>query len=182
MTRFLDSLASTLAGMLLAALMLAGFAPDAWMSAPRPALPFASPRPAARTEAPTVTRCLTASPVPGRVTPSPTVTGSGPESTRRPAAAVSLRGTATWFRSPAGVSAAGPDLRAALGPGWRGTSVRVCSSSACVVTVLGDTMAADRLIDLHRPLFARLAPLSVGVLRVLVTPIPAPPVTTRSDP
>jgi hypothetical protein len=107
----------------------------------------------------------TASPVPGGITPSPAVTGSSPEPTRKPRTATILRGIATWFNSPAGVSAAGPDLRAALGPGWRGTRVRVCAER-CVTTVLGDFMRADRLIDLHAPLFARLAPLSRGVLRV----------------
>jgi hypothetical protein len=120
---------------------------------------------------------------PVRITIATPVTGRGPVASRDPRTAVSLRGYATWFNSPAGVSAAGPDLRAALGPGWRGTHVLVCHDERCVVTVLGDTMAADRLVDLHRPLFARLAPLSTGVLAVTLTPIPAPPVTsTRETP
>ncbi len=79
-----------------------------------------------------------------------------------------VRGVATWFRSPQGVSAAGPRLRSALGPRWRGTTVRVCAGEACVVTMLGDFMRADRLIDLDAPLFARLAPLSRGILTVTV--------------
>lgn len=108
----------------------------------------------------------------------PSATGTRPAPAEAPRTAASLRGTATWFRSPAGVSAAGPALRAALGSGWRGTSVRVCTATACVVTVLGDWMRADRLIDLDAPLFARLAPLSVGVLRVTVTALPQPPMTS----
>jgi hypothetical protein len=97
-----------------------------------------------------------------------------------PAAAGTISGVATWFRSPQGVSAAGPALRGALGPGWRGTSVLVCHDERCVVTVLGDFMRADRLIDLDAPLFARLAPLSTGVLAVTLTVIPAPPVTATA--
>jgi len=124
-----------------------------------------------------------AGPVPGRITPSTSaVTASGPESTGNPGAAGSLRGYATWFRSPSGVSAAGPRLRAAL-PGWRGTSVQVCHADRCTVTVLGDWMRADRLVDLDDDAFRALAPLSVGVLAVTLTPIPAPPVTsTRETP
>ena len=124
-----------------------------------------------------------AGPVPGRITPSTSaVTASGPEPTGRPGAAGSLRGYATWFRSPSGVSAAGPRLRAAL-PGWRGTSVQVCHADRCTVTVLGDWMRADRLVDLDDDAFRALAPLSVGVLAVTLTPIPAPPVTsTRETP
>ena len=82
---------------------------------------------------------------------------------------LTLRGIATWFNSPAGVSAAGPDLRAALGPGWRGTTVRVCADR-CVLTVLGDFMRADRLIDLHAPLFVAVCgPLWRGICRAEVT-------------
>jgi hypothetical protein len=117
----------------------------------------------------------TAGPVPGRITPSPSVTGSGPETAERPAAAASLRGIATWFNSPAGVSAAGPDLRAALGPGWRGTTVTVCAGDRCVATVLGDWCACGprpggpTVIDLHADIFARLARLSRGVLPIEVS-------------
>lgn len=93
------------------------------------------------------------------------------EPARAPRTSMILRGTATWFSSPAGVSAAGPALRKALGPGWRGTRVRVCAMGHCVETILGDWMKADRLIDLHRPLFARLARLSRGVLSATVETI-----------
>ncbi len=83
-------------------------------------------------------------------------------------AAGTISGVATWFRSPAGVSAAGPALRRALGPNWRGTIVRVTANGRSITTKLGDWMRADWLIDLHRPLFAALAPLSRGVLEVTV--------------
>ena len=90
-----------------------------------------------------------------------------------------LSGVATWFRSPAGVSAAGPALRRALGPGWRGTSVAVCVTgdgpARCVETVVSDWCACgDRpggptVIDLDDNAFADLAPLGAGVLAVEVT-------------
>jgi hypothetical protein len=87
---------------------------------------------------------------------------------------VPVAGVATWFRSPAGVSAAGPVLRAALGPGWRGQTVTVCSGDRCVETVLGDWCACGprpggpTVIDLDTPVFAALAPLSRGVIRVVI--------------
>ena len=122
-----------------------------------------SPDSAARTEAP---RPM---PVSRFSQPLPT-TGTRPASTTEPRTSIALRGTATWFRSPSGVSAAGPALRAALGPGWRGTRVKVCHGGRCLWTVLGDWCLCrdDRVIDLHAPLFARLAPLSRGVLEVTV--------------
>ena len=92
--------------------------------------------------------------------------------------ATTISGVASWFRSPAGVSAAGPRLRSALGPGWRGTRVRVCTATTCATTMLGDWMRADRLIDLDAPIFARLAPLSAGLVLVTVTPILTPPETS----
>ena len=109
-------------------------------------------------------------------TPSSPATGMRAASSEAPRSRIPLRGVATWFRSPSGVSAAGPTLRRALGPGWRGSSIRACAGEMCVVTVLGDWCAcADRpggptVIDLDARLFARLAPLSAGVLRVTVSP------------
>ena len=84
-----------------------------------------------------------------------------------------MTGTASWFASPANVSAAGPALRAALGSGWRGTVVRVCvefSKGVCVTIVLNDWCQCldKRLIDLDDDAFARLAPLSQGLVEVEV--------------
>lgn len=188
MTRFLDSLAGTLAGLVLGVLLVAAIAPGAWeLSTPRSArvepahLPAGlilgrsgqpDGHPGARRPAKG----------PGRITPS-SATGMRPAPTEAPETALTLSGIATWYRSPAGVSAAGPDLRAALGSGWRGTTVQVCHADRCTVTVLGDWMRADRLVDLDDDAFRALAPLSVGVLAVTLTPIPAPPVTsTRETP
>jgi hypothetical protein len=178
-TRFLDSLAATLTGILIGVALVAAIAPGAWTPTPRPArvAPTLSGH-LGRSGQPESHPGAHRTGSPGRIThPRPAI-GMRPAPTEAPRTAITLRGTATWFVSPAGVSAAGPDLRAALGPGWRGSSVRVCAASGCVVTTLGDWMRADRLIDLHAPLFARLAPLSRGVLAVTVTVIPAPPVTS----
>jgi len=96
--------------------------------------------------------------------------------------ALALIGTATWYGTGpgAGHAAAGPELRRALGPGWRGTTVQVCADR-CVTVVVDDWCGCPggRVIDLSDEDFARLAPLSVGVLRVTVStgPAPTPPAT-----
>ena len=107
----------------------------------------------------------------GRVTPSPSPTLTRHEATTKPRTAHSLRGVATWFRSPHNVSAAGPDLRSALGPDWRGTRVRVTGPAGSVLVVLGDWMRADRLVDLDDGAFVRVCgPLSKGICWATVTP------------
>lgn len=78
------------------------------------------------------------------------------------------RGTATWYDYVPGGAAAGPSLRRALGPAWRGTRVTVCARR-CVRVVLSDWMRADRLVDLDDAAFrAVCGPLSRGVCRVEV--------------
>jgi len=79
----------------------------------------------------------------------------------------SMTGIASWYRYVVGGAAAGPRLRAALGPGWRGRSVTVCAA-ICVQVRLSDWMAADRLVDLDSRSFSRLAPLSRGIVEVSV--------------
>jgi hypothetical protein len=82
----------------------------------------------------------------------------------------SVTGQASWYRYVPGGAAAGPRLRSALGPGWRGSVVRVCSG-ACVVVTLSDFMRADRLIDLDvRSWAAICGDPSGGLCRVEVTP------------
>ena len=161
MTRFLDSLSGTLAGLLIGVLLMAVIVPQPFTWASRPALQATPPHShgGMTTEGPV---SLPSPDCAGRTeTPSPMT----------PAVVVPKAvGVATWFNSPAGVSAAGPDLRAELGPGWRGMRVRVCSRQACVTTILGDWMRADKLIDLHAPLFrAVCGPLSRGICRVEVS-------------
>ena len=81
----------------------------------------------------------------------------------------SIRGVGSWFRSPIGVSAAGPALRAALGPGWRGTVVTVKGPAGEADTVLSDWMRRDRLIDLDDDVFVAVCgALSRGVCHVIV--------------
>jgi rare lipoprotein A (peptidoglycan hydrolase) len=90
------------------------------------------------------------------------------------AAAEPVTGTATWYATGpgAGHAAAGSELRRTPGSDWRGTTVQVCAER-CVVVRLTDWCACpgQRVIDLSDEDFARLAPLSVGVLRVTVSTI-----------
>ena len=82
----------------------------------------------------------------------------------------SVTGTATWYRYHPGQAAAGRALRQALGSGWRGTVVTVTANGHAVRVRLTDSMGrTSRLIDLDPHDFARLAPLSAGVLRVTVS-------------
>ena len=107
-------------------------------------------------------------PSPGRIT-SPEPTSKRAAASVEPDTANTLSGVASWFDSPSGVSAAGPALREGLGPGWRGTVITVSANGRTVTTQLGDWCACPkRLIDLHAPVFAALAPLSKGLLRVEV--------------
>lgn len=80
----------------------------------------------------------------------------------------SVTGIASWYRYVPGQAAAGPRLRSALGPGWRGSTVTVCAS-VCLRVTLSDFMVADRLVDLDSRSFAALAPLSQGLVKVSVT-------------
>jgi len=134
--------------------------------------PVPSPDSAARTEVPAPARAVTPAP---RVTPKPKATRTRPAPTAKPRTAVLLRGTlrgnATWFASPQNVSAAGPALRRAIGPGWRGTRVRVCSGGRCAWTVLGDWCACrrgNRVIDLDDNVMAALGGIDRGVIPVTV--------------
>lgn len=120
-----------------------------------------------------------------------TTTTSGTDAGRTPASrpygaveAPDLRGRASWYSTSGSIAAAGPALRRALGPGWRGTWIRVSAGGRAVVVRLDDWCqcyrgeARERLIDLSDDDFAVLAPLPVGVLRVTVSTI-APPATDR---
>jgi len=97
-----------------------------------------------------------------RATPQPT----------KPPRAV-LRGLASFYDWHSGEAAAGPALRAFLGPKWRGQRVRVCASR-CLSLVISDWCQClrgkpdERIIDLARSDFALLAPLSQGLVRVTI--------------
>ena len=89
------------------------------------------------------------------------------------AGAPTVTGIASWYAYIPGGAAAGPALRTALGPGWRGMSVAVCrmdgGAMAYARVTLSDFMVRDRLVDLDSRSFAALAPLSQGIVKVSVT-------------
>ena len=83
---------------------------------------------------------------------------------------VAIGGNATWYKYHEGQAAAGPALRDALGPDWRGQTVTVCADR-CVVVRLTDWCwcpKGRRVIDLDDDDFAKLAPLSRGVIAVTI--------------
>lgn len=99
-----------------------------------------------------------------------------PDASPRAGSGLSLRGSASWYRVPGLTAAAGPELRQALGKGWRGARVTVCADR-CVTVRLVDWCQCyrgerrERLVDLSDGAFSRLAPLPVGIVRVrIVTP------------
>ena len=82
---------------------------------------------------------------------------------------VPLRGIASWYGATGLIAAAGPGLRVGH---WRGKIVETCLANrptVCVRVKLSDWCACPkRLIDLGDEAFRRLAPLSVGLVRVSV--------------
>ena len=101
-------------------------------------------------------------------------TATVPPPTERPAASMSghsISGLSSWYAYVPGGAAAGPALRRALGPGWRGKVVTVCASRCIRVTLsdwCGCNTANEKLIDLDRSSFALLADPSRGVVKVTV--------------
>lgn len=89
-----------------------------------------------------------------------------------------LGGYATWFATGRSglYAAAGPALRKAIGPGWRGSHVLVAryGTRKGIEVVLNDWCACgprngmSTLLDLSDEAFRALAPLSRGVIRVAV--------------
>lgn len=154
-----------------------------------PSQPHPTPTPS---PAPAVALEATSEGLPGPTTSMPATTRPGASVGRLVSktswasstlAPVAIRGLATWYRAPsAHDAAAGPGLRRALGPGWRGTEVRVCAADRCLTTRLTDWCACPggRVVDLDRRAFARLADPSRGVIAVMVEqlgPVPTLPAT-----
>jgi len=95
---------------------------------------------------------------------------------------VGLVGVASWFCHPptspcttgyaatGAYAAAGPALRAGLGPDWRGQAVSVAAGGRSVVVTLVDVCACPggRIVDLYASQFGRLAPLDRGLVLVRV--------------
>ena len=84
---------------------------------------------------------------------------------------VALEGRATWYAYRSGQAAAGPALRAFLGPHWRGMTVTVCAGGRCVRARLTDwcLCSSARMVDLDKRSFAKLADPSRGVIHVTVS-------------
>jgi hypothetical protein len=99
-----------------------------------------------------------------------------PVATPKPSAAPrastrSLSGNATWYAYVVGGAAAGPGLRSALGSHWRYKTVTVCAGAHCVAARLSDwclCSKGNRLIDLDKRLFAKLAAPSQGIVEVTI--------------
>jgi hypothetical protein len=101
---------------------------------------------------------------------------------RQSAIAATVRGRASWYGVDGDVAAAGPALRHGH---WRGSLVAVCADR-CVTVRLVDFcqclrgQRSERVIDLSPSAFARLAPLSAGLIRVTVSAVHVlPPPTDR---
>jgi hypothetical protein len=133
-----------------------------------------------------------------QVAPAPTPTPSASPTAVVAAlagASAGVTGTATWYRYHQGQAAAGPALRAALGKGWRGSTVRACHDGACVRVVLTDWCLCGhgRVIDLDSRDFRTLTAddehkdgrLGLGVIPVRVTlagRVVLPATDTESEP
>ena len=111
----------------------------------------------------------------GVTQPSAGITGfdKAPTATAisKPSSVGALTGQATWFAYVPGDAAAGPALREALGPNWRGTVVTVTSGGRQVwVTLLGwcACQPPTRLLDLDVRAFSVLADPAMGVIPVEV--------------
>ena len=115
--------------------------------------------------------------------PVPKGHGSMSSGTDAARASEPLVGRASWYPAPGSVAAAGPRLRRALGPNWRGQWVRVCAGE-CVTVKLTDFCqcyrgtSRERLLDLNDDDFSVLAPLSSGIVRVRISVL-VPPATDR---
>lgn len=95
-----------------------------------------------------------------------------------------VSGVASWYAADGLVAAAGPRLRTGA---WRGRLVEVRAGGQSVRVRLTDWCQCygTRLLDLSDDAFARLAPLSRGLVRVQIAgvgPVPTLPPTDRSTP
>lgn len=90
-----------------------------------------------------------------------------PEASPPTPPAATLTGTASWYGANGLIAAAGPALRVG---DWRGSRVRVAFEGRSVTVTLSDFCQCygSRLIDLSDDAFARLAPLSRGLIRVTI--------------
>jgi hypothetical protein len=107
-------------------------------------------------------------------TPGPTVVTIAPAfgvaATPMPTRRTKMRGLATWYPAQIGHAAAGPSLRVGR---WRGRIVVVCvgATRRCISVRLTDWCRCGHghIVDLAAGSFRRLAPLSRGVVSVVVS-------------
>ncbi len=115
--------------------------------------------------------------------PSPVLLESRNDSdTAQPGIAHILTGLASWFCLPGrsacthgfpasgAYAAASRLLRAAVGPQWRGATVRVTAGNTDVLVRLIDECGCPdgRVLDLYGSVFGQLAALSAGIVTVRV--------------
>ena len=132
------------------------------------------------TPAPTVHQAPTPSPRQGGA-PTPAVDRLLTESGARKASAYRLvatlraqvsppystiSGVSSWYRYVPGGAAAGPRLRSALGPDWRGSVVLVDGIPVTLSDWCG--CPGGRVIDLDSRTFSQIAPLSKGLQEVTI--------------
>lgn len=180
MTRFLDSLSGTLAGLLIGVLLMAAVVDTRPFSvaASRPAQE-STPADPLRPQHDEALVPLSSSETPGRTRipePAPLPTAV----TAATAAAGTISGLASFVAPAYGA-------RYLALPAGRGVGVQICGPVACVVRTSTDAgpdkamQRAGRVADLSFRDFAIICgcdPWAVGLVRVVVTPIPAPPPTT----
>ena len=138
---------------------------QAAVSPPPPIYDFVRIAPIGRVEAPQATAVPKVESVP---TPRPS---AAPSRTRSPVGR-SAKGVATYYCCthgyPGGAyAAAGPELRVGK---WRGRYVRVCAK-VCIRVRLVDWCGCpgNHIIDLYPEMFRKLAPLSRGIVAVIVS-------------
>lgn len=117
-------------------------------------------------------------PLPQRPKAAPTTAHTSSGSGARTIRGGDLRGWATWYATgPGGLTAAaGPALRKAIGPGWRGSRVLVARAGSLrgIEVRLVDWCACGprhgepTILDLSDEAFDALGRLSSGVMRVVV--------------
>lgn len=112
---------------------------------------------------------------PGRPVASPPTPSATPQSSDDPGPSWTVGGSASWYHGERHQAAAGPGLRAALGDAWRGRWVVVqVAGGERVVVQLTDwcRCPGGRVIDLDAHDFQRLAPLSMGLVKVSLREAP----------
>jgi rare lipoprotein A len=91
---------------------------------------------------------------------------TAPPTTAAPAPTNSETGQASWYNAPAGYCAH-PTLP--LGTVITVTNLANGATATCTIEGRGPYGGGDRIVDLDQTTFAKLAPLSQGVINVRIT-------------